>query len=112
MPSIEDHPPKKIGGGDATLDKVIIVDGLNYIFDKYLTASEEKQPDNENLISNYINIAYIWKAISSLRAEYKKETIIFVIKNQDGYKLSIYDDRFKRQALGKNYKKLSAYSRA
>lgn len=75
--------------------KIYVVDGLNYIYDQFLTIN--KQPNatqnEENIISNYPNIAYIWKAIQSLCTKYKADHVVFVIKNQDGYRLSIYDDR-------------------
>ncbi len=75
--------------------KIYIVDGLNYIHDQFLTIN--KQPNatqnEDNIISNHPNIAYVWKAIEELHNKYKNDQIIFIIKNQDGYKMSIYDDR-------------------
>ena len=108
----ETQPPpieeiNKTVGGVASADKtkpLHIIDGLNYIYQNYLTANKNKsdEPD-ENLISNYPNQVYVWKAISDLRAKYKKDNIIFVIKNQDGYKLSVYDDNLYKK-WAKSYK--------
>lgn len=86
------------GGGEEVKEvtkKIYVVDGLNYIYDQFLTINKQPNAEQkeENIISNYPNVAYIWKAIESLRDKYKKDHIVFVIKNQDGYKLSIYDDR-------------------
>jgi hypothetical protein len=85
--------------------KIRVVDGLNYIYHNFLTTNKVpvKDIEHENLISNYPNCAYIWKAIVKLRHDHKNDYIVFVIKNQDGYKLSIYDDKlYKRWA--KSYK--------
>jgi hypothetical protein len=75
--------------------KILVIDGLNYIYDQFLTINKqpESRSNEDNIISNYPNIAYVWKAITDLRSKHKKDNIVFVIKNQDGYKLSIYDDR-------------------
>lgn len=105
MPDLE----SSVTGGNVTQPiergKVFVVDGLNYIYDKFLTTNKKPVNDieNDNLISNYPNIIYIWKALSSLRTEHKKEHIVFVIKNQDSYKLSVYEEKlYKRWA--KTYK--------
>jgi hypothetical protein len=100
------EPPKeeklKSGGGAMEKKKVYVIDGLNYIYDKFLTSNQEA-PDNENLISNYPNLAFIWKALTTLRAKHKKDYLVFVIKNRDGYKMSHYEDKlFKRWS--KTYK--------
>ena len=102
MPDLIDAPPLKAGGGTdggasqpVEKRKVLVIDGLNYIYDKFLTTNKKpvKDPEGDDLISNYPNIVYIWKAISTLRAEHKKEHIVFVIKNQDSYRISVYEDR-------------------
>ena len=99
-------PPEIIKGGAIDKTKAIyIIDGLNYIYDKYLSTNKATVRDEkeEHIISNYPNQAYVWKAIIDLRNSHKKDNIIFVIKNQDGYKLSVYDDNlYKRWA--KTYK--------
>lgn len=79
--------------------KVFVIDGLNFIYDRFLTTNKipVNDTDNENMISNYPNIVYIWKAISTLRNEHKKEHIVFVIKNQDGYRFSVYEDKLYRK---------------
>lgn len=94
--TIDHTDDSKINGGKPdTSKKIYVVDGLNYIYDQFLTINKQANSTikEENIISNYPNIAYVWKAIQSLRAKYKKDSIVFVIKNHDGYKLSIYDDR-------------------
>ena len=95
----EENETKINGGSLDKTKKIWVVDGLNYICDKYLAMNKntidnnQKLDHEENLINSSPNIVYIWKAISNLRAEHKKDYIVFVIKNQDGYKLSIYDDK-------------------
>jgi hypothetical protein len=85
--------------------KIYVIDGLNYIYDQYLTINKQPAAElkEENIISNYPNIAYIWKAIADLRTKYKKDHVVFIIKNQDGYKMSIYDDRLYKK-WAKTYK--------
>jgi hypothetical protein len=100
-----DNTKTKEGGAPVEKRKVLVIDGLNYIYDKFLTTNKKPVNDveDENIISNYPNIFYIWKALSTLRQEHKKDHIVFVIKNQDGYKLSVYEDKlYKRWA--KSYK--------
>jgi hypothetical protein len=106
-----DNEAADVAGGAAAKPKVdpdkkiYVVDGLNYIYHHFLTTNKSPVKDlaHENLISNYPNAAYIWKAITKLRADHKKDYIVLVIKNQDGYKLSTYDDKlYKRWA--KTYK--------
>lgn len=92
----------KIKGGELDkTKKIIVVDGLNYICDQFLTINEDRLLNTdgksmipeEHLISKSPNIVYIWKALSELRKKYKNEYLIFVIKNQDGYRLSIFEDK-------------------
>lgn len=83
--------------------KVIVVDGLNYIYDKFLTTNKPHAKDLNDLISNYPNIIYVWKAISTLRASHKKEHVVFVIKNQEGYRISVYEDKLYKK-WSKQYK--------
>lgn len=103
---INAEEPKEIEKSSIdTSKKIYVVDGLNYIYHNFLTTNKVPVKDiqHENLISNYPNCAYIWKAIVKLRHDYKNDYVVFVIKNQDGYKLSIYDDKlYKRWA--KTYK--------
>ena len=81
-------------------NKVVVVDGLNFIYSKFITPN--KNPvniDDENIFNQFPNVFYIWKALSTLRAEHKKQHIVFVIKNRDNYKISVYDDKlYKRWA--------------
>jgi hypothetical protein len=95
----------KTGGGPEevkkpSFNKVIVVDGLNYIYSKLITP--HKNPvniDDENIFNQFPNVFYIWKALSTLRTEHKKEHIVFVIKNRDNYQMSVYDDKlYKRWA--------------
>lgn len=101
-----DENDNKVNGGE-NFDKnkkIYIVDGLNYINSQFLTLGKSKNTEGkENLISKYPNSVYIWKAITKLKTDHKNSYIVFVIKNQDNYKLSVYDDNlFKRWA--KTYK--------
>ncbi len=94
-------------GGSEIMErkKVYVVDGLNFIYKEFLTANKLTTHDNEsdNIISNYPNILYMWKALSMLRDKYKNEHIVFIIKNQDGYKLSVYEDKLYKK-WAKTYK--------
>lgn len=67
----------------------IVIDGLNYIH-RYL---KHEPITNENMLVSYPNIINIWKCINVAAKEYeaRKNNIIFVLKNQDGYKLSEYE---------------------
>lgn len=76
---------KVVDGGKAP-KQTIIIDGLNYIH-QYL---KHDKIDDQNMLVSYPNIVNVWKGINVAAREYeaKKNNIIFVLKNQDGYKLS------------------------
>jgi hypothetical protein len=69
----------------------IVIDGLNYIH-SYL---KHEPITNENMLVSYPNIINIWKCINVAAKEYeaRKNNVIFVLKNQDGYKLSEHEKK-------------------
>ncbi len=79
----------------------IIIDGLNYIHG-YLN---HEPITDANMLVSYPNIINVWKCINVAAREYeaKKNNIIFVLKNQDGYKMSEYEKKL-YEALAKRLK--------
>lgn len=69
----------------------IIVDGLNYIHG-YL---KHDPITDSNMLVSYPNIINVWKCINVAAREFeaKRNNIIFVLKNQDGYKISEYEKK-------------------
>lgn len=79
----------------------IIVDGLNYIHG-YL---KHDPITDSNMLVSYPNIINVWKCINVAAREFeaKHNNIIFVLKNQDGYKMSEYEKKL-YEALAKRLK--------